>query len=162
MKKSCMVLGALILLSGCSTTAQQPSVAEINAIEKKLTETCSQKGYRPGTKDHDTCIRLEQQALIQSDQTSAMYKQWALMGAATVPLMVLSDARLKRNIVNIGVLENGIGIYRFKYIWSDREYLGVMAQEVETRIPGAVKRNIFGILSVDYAQVGFEFKQLEY
>jgi hypothetical protein len=36
-----------------------------------------------------------------------------------------------RDIVMLGTLGNRIGIYRFRYNWSDQVYVGVMAQEVE-------------------------------
>ena len=36
-----------------------------------------------------------------------------------------SDIRLKRDIVEIARLDNGIGIYRYRYVWSDQVYVGV-------------------------------------
>ncbi len=41
-----------------------------------------------------------------------------------------SDARLKRDIVLVGRLDDGLGLYRYRYLWSDTVYVGVMAQEV--------------------------------
>jgi hypothetical protein len=35
-------------------------------------------------------------------------------------------------------LENGIGLYGYRYIWSDQVYVGVMAQEVAEIVPDAV------------------------
>src|SRR5258708_37967197 len=38
-----------------------------------------------------------------------------------------SDRRLKRNIVPLARLESGLGLYRYRYVWSDQVYVGVMA-----------------------------------
>ena len=65
-----------------------------------------------------------------------------------------SDIRLKRDIVAVGHLENGIGLYRYRYIWSDQVYVGVMAQEVAEIVPDAVVYGDDGYLRVDYARLG--------
>src|SRR5436309_3280721 len=49
-----------------------------------------------------------------------------------------SDIRLKREIDRIGLLGNGVGLYRFKYLWSEQQYVGVIAQEVARVAPEAV------------------------
>ena len=73
-----------------------------------------------------------------------------------------SDIRLKQDIVPLGRLANGIGIYRFRYKGNDHTaYVGVMAQEVQTIVPGAVSRDRDGYLRVDYGQLGLEFMTLE-
>jgi hypothetical protein len=41
-----------------------------------------------------------------------------------------SDIRLKHHITLLGHLDNGLGYYRFRYKGSDKDYVGVMAQEV--------------------------------
>ena len=66
----------------------------------------------------------------------------------------VSDIRLKRDIVAVGHLENGIGLYRYRYIWSDQVYVGVMAQEVAEIVPDAVLYGDDGYLRVDYARLG--------
>ena len=53
---------------------------------------------------------------------------------------IKSDIRLKHDIVKLGALGNGIGLYRFRYTWSDQAYVGVMAQEVQAVMPEAVGR----------------------
>jgi hypothetical protein len=69
-----------------------------------------------------------------------------------------SDIRLKEDIVQIGHLDNGLGVYRFRYKGSDHTaYVGVMAQEVQKVLPNAVSRDRDGYLRVDYDQVGIEF-----
>jgi polysaccharide export outer membrane protein len=65
-----------------------------------------------------------------------------------------SDIRLKRDIVLLDRLPNGIGLYRYRYIWSDQVYVGVMAQEVAQIVPDAVVRGANGFLRVNYARLG--------
>jgi hypothetical protein len=67
-----------------------------------------------------------------------------------------SDARLKRDVVPVARLENGIGLYRYRYHWSDRLYVGVMAQEVAPIVPDAVTIGSGGFYAVDYARLGLE------
>ena len=65
-----------------------------------------------------------------------------------------SDIRLKRDIVLLARLTNGIGLYRYRYIWSDQVYVGVMAQEVAQIVPDAVAYGADGFLRVNYARLG--------
>jgi hypothetical protein len=65
-----------------------------------------------------------------------------------------SDSRLKRDIEAVGQLANGIGLYRFRYHWSDELYVGVIAQEVASIVPDAVVRGPDGFLRVDYGHLG--------
>ena len=65
-----------------------------------------------------------------------------------------SDVRLKRDIEAVSRLDNGIGLYRFRYLWSDQEYVGVMAQEVESVVPDAVTSGSDGYLRVHYDRLG--------
>jgi outer membrane immunogenic protein len=69
-----------------------------------------------------------------------------------------SDVRLKRDIVPVGRLANGLHLYRFHYAWSDQLYVGVMAQEVQQVMPEAVVPGPYGYLAVDYGKVGTELK----
>lgn len=61
-----------------------------------------------------------------------------------------SDRRLKENIRLIGKSFDGQNIYVFNFIDDPRVQIGLMAQEVQKRVPEAV-RNIDGVLHVDYA-----------
>jgi hypothetical protein len=68
--------------------------------------------------------------------------------------VVPSDVRLKRDIVQIGQLANGLHIYRYRYLWDDTLYVGVMAQEVAVTAPEAVVRGEDGYLRVAYDRLG--------
>lgn len=68
-----------------------------------------------------------------------------------------SDARLKRDIVLVGRLGDGLGLYQYRYLWSDTVYVGVMAQEVALLHPDAVVRSgLDGYLRVDYGRLGLK------
>jgi Protein of unknown function (DUF3300)/Chaperone of endosialidase len=55
-----------------------------------------------------------------------------------------SDVRLKHDIVLLGQLDNGLGLYRFSYNGSRKAYVGVLAQEVQQVMPQAVARGTEG------------------
>ena len=65
-----------------------------------------------------------------------------------------SDVRLKRDFVLVGRLKDGLGIYRYRYLWCDAEYVGVMAQEVALVRPDAIVHDPFGYLLVVYSKLG--------
>jgi len=69
-----------------------------------------------------------------------------------------SDIALKHDVVLLGHLDNGLGYYRFSYLGSIRAYVGVMAQEVQTVMPGAVTRGSDGYLRVHYDRLGLKFR----
>jgi hypothetical protein len=68
----------------------------------------------------------------------------------------ISDVRLKRDVVRVGEHPLGFGIYGFKYLWSDVEQVGVLAQEVAERMPAAVVEGPGSFLAVNYAAIGME------
>jgi len=75
--------------------------------------------------------------------------------------LVPSDIRLKHDIFALRQLENGLGLYRYRYLWSDQVYVGVMAQEVERIVPDAVVRGPDGYLRVDYGRLGLRLMTWE-
>lgn len=90
------------------------------------------------------------------DNTSASYS------ASTVePVVIFSDIRLKRDIALVARRPDGLGLYRYRYLWSDTVYVGVMAQEVALLHPDAVVRNALDdYLRVDYARLGTQLMTL--
>jgi endosialidase-like protein len=71
-----------------------------------------------------------------------------------------SDRRLKTDMVRIATHDLGFGIYRFRYLWSADEYVGVLAQEVDAVLPSAVVHHPDGFLAVDYAALGMAMRPL--
>jgi hypothetical protein len=66
----------------------------------------------------------------------------------------VSDLRLKRDVIRTGTHSLGFGTYRFKYLWSDTVFRGVLAQEVLKKAPHAVVVGPGGFLAVDYGALG--------
>jgi len=72
-----------------------------------------------------------------------------------------SDIRLKRDIALVGRLGDGLGLYRYRYLWSDTVYVGVMAQEVALLHPDAIVRSeLDDYLRVDYGRLGLKLMTL--
>ncbi|PLU72875.1 hypothetical protein BMJ20_04720, partial [Sinorhizobium medicae] len=69
--------------------------------------------------------------------------------------------RLKRDIARLAELANGLGVYRFRYLWSDEVFVGVMAQEVLEVMPEAVVIGSDGYMRVNYTKLGIEMLSLE-
>jgi len=72
-----------------------------------------------------------------------------------------SDIQLKRDVAQVGQLDNGIKLYRFRYIWSDQVYVGVMAQQVAAIAPEAVVMAPNGYLAVYYDRLGLKLQTLQ-
>lgn len=67
-------------------------------------------------------------------------------------LSILSDRRLKKNIVKVGE-QNGLNVYEFSYIWDDVPQTGFMADEVLQTYPEAVETTAFGYHRVNYGMI---------
>jgi hypothetical protein len=67
--------------------------------------------------------------------------------------MAFSDRRLKVGIKKIGKLGR-FNLYRYRYVGSSVEQVGVMADEVKKLMPQAVKRHANGFDMVDYSMIG--------
>jgi opacity protein-like surface antigen len=65
-----------------------------------------------------------------------------------------SDRRLKRDIVQVARRADGLALYRYRYLWSDEVYVGVMAQEVAEICPEAVVCGSDGYFRVNYERLG--------
>lgn len=65
---------------------------------------------------------------------------------------MLSDPRLKTDVVKLGEMEDGLGIYEWTYIWEneDERNVGVMADEVAELRPWALGPEVDGFMTVDY------------
>ncbi len=87
---------------------------------------------------------------------------WGLSTNATYSeTTFISDARLKRDIALVGRSADGLGLYRYRYLWSDTVYVGVMAQEVALIHPDAVVRDALDdYLCVDYGRLGMRLMTL--
>lgn len=76
-------------------------------------------------------------------------------------IILRSDVRLKRDIVLVGRRDDGLGLYSYRYLWSDTVYVGVMAQEVALVHPDAIVRDeLDDYLRVDYSRLGLRLMTL--
>lgn len=86
----------------------------------------------------------------QLAQQQALLGGISSIGAAALPFLI-SDARVKENIEPVGKTFDGITLYRytFKGDPTATTFIGFLAQEVEKKIPSAV-REINGIKVINY------------
>ena len=75
--------------------------------------------------------------------------------------VVYSDIRLKRDVAPLAVRADGITLYRYRYLWNNTEYVGVMAQQIAELRPDAVQRGEDGFLRVDYGKLGTRLLTIE-
>ena len=114
-------------------------------------------------------LYLGQGTILANDRMGATLDIIDPLGVSTSPTMQFpsgqvifaSDARLKRDIALVGRLDDGLGLYRYRYLWSDTVYVGVMAQEVALIHPEAVVRDVLDdYLRVDYGRLGLKLMTL--
>jgi hypothetical protein len=67
-------------------------------------------------------------------------------------LFALSDERVKTDKDRIGTTDDGLGIFSFKYKGDDKTQIGLMAQDVKKKKPGAVRKRPDGLMEVDYSR----------
>lgn len=81
-----------------------------------------------------------------------------LSGGRCYPVSAVSDRRLKRDIVHLGTLHDGMRIYSFRYLWSDETYVGVIAQDLLTdpRWRDAVSLGPEGYYAVAYEMLDLD------
>lgn len=82
----------------------------------------------------------------------------SLLGTGIGAYAALSDERVKTNVKQIGVLNNGIKLYTFEYkdaykMFGTGTQVGCIAQDVEKIMPEAVGETADGIKYVNYSMV---------
>jgi endosialidase-like protein len=127
--------------------AVAPSASKLTVIAPKMTVTAP-KVDGPAAK-----IRLNSPKIVVAPKINVRPPNAPKVSAPVVP----SDVRLKRDIVQIGQLANGLPIYRYRYLWDDALYVGVMAQDIAATVPEAVVRGSDGYLWVAYDRLGLKF-----
>ena len=73
-----------------------------------------------------------------------------LFGLATSGIGLLSDRRAKTDIKRVGMLDNGLPVYSYRYIGDITPQIGLMADEVEKVHPHAVVEGEDGFKRVRY------------
>lgn len=87
----------------------------------------------------------------KADSDAAAAKMGGMFGLAAAPMQMFSfsDRDMKTDIDKIGETDNDLPIYSFRYKGDDKKQIGLMAQDVQKKVPSAVKR-IAGHLAVNY------------
>jgi len=90
----------------------------------------------------------------QTSQSSGKSKPGlgGLLGGAASGIAA-SERRVKKNIVKIGELKNGLNLYSFDYINGSANQVGVMADEVERLVPEALGPVVDGVQTVNYDKI---------
>ena len=147
MKAFCLLMAIALaaVLAGCNPPP--PTVEQFNAANAVRAKKCADQGYKLGSKDNATCVELAVVAERQAQQTNNDI-------AIGVVGAVISDARLKRDIVFLGRLDGGVELVSFRYAAGGEKWVGVIAQQVAALRPDAVLRGSDGYLRVDYARLG--------
>lgn len=86
-------------------------------------------------------------------QSNATMGALGQLGSAGMMALMMSDRRTKTDIVKIGKLDSGLNLYKFKYIGSDAQQVGVMSDEVRELFPDAVVVGDDGFDRVNYARL---------
>ena len=96
---------------------------------------------------------LKQHPECRKDQVSTS-SLGSFFGGAE-PILPTSDLRLKTDIELVDVLENGLRLYAYRYLGDDRQFVGVLAQDLlaDARFSHAVVER-GNYLAVDYAALG--------
>lgn len=100
------------------------------------------------TTDNASIITNSDNARLNSwqQQQAAMGSMIGGLGG----LFSLSDERAKDDKEKIGETKDGLGIYSFRYKGSPKTEIGLMAQEVKRKKPGAVTKRPDGLFAVNY------------
>lgn len=85
-----------------------------------------------------------------NSQMGGLMNMAGSLGSAA--MFAFSDSRLKRIIKRVGEVK-GVSLYLFKYLGSETEHIGPIAQEVQKVHPEMVKRHQNGYLMVNYSKL---------
>ena len=101
-------------------------------------------------------------SLIREELTrvdEAMNPGIAIALITTIPsLALLSDKRLKHNVIRVGKSPTGINVYEFSFKPAGQRYRGVMAQEILDTHPDAVVLSDDGFYAVKYSKIDADFE----
>lgn len=117
-----------------------------------LTETLTQAQLRPWTKPRLSVTDVK--SLTKGRNTTRLDNSGD--GTQTQDNGSNSDRRLKRDMVQIGNTVEGVAVYRFRYLWSSTQMVGVMAQDILDLFPAAVTIGPHGYYHVNYKHVGID------
>jgi hypothetical protein len=133
------------LMSGTSPTMPQFSGVQNASAAPTNVLGAYQNAYQGQLNSYNTQVGAANSA------NSGALGTLGTLGSAVI---MMSDARLKKNLSSFGKLKNGIPVYKFSYLWDNISRIGVMAQDVLKVIPNAVLVHPSGYMMVDYSKLG--------
>jgi hypothetical protein len=101
-----------------------------------------------GGVDYTGLVNQQYQGNLAS-HNAMMGGLFGLAGTAGSAALKFSDRRLKEDIEKVGELDNGIGVFSYRYKAGGPKEIGLIAQDVRKERPEAVHR-IANALAVDY------------
>lgn len=150
-----------LLLTGRSQASQELLAQDnqrINQISALLTGgQVSQPTFQTGNSITPAPTTDNASIIANSDAQAAAAAAQSQAATASLigglgGLFALSDERAKTDKDKIGETDDGMGIYSFKYKGSPKTEIGLMAQEVKKKKPGAVRTGADGLMRVDYGK----------
>lgn len=81
-------------------------------------------------------------------------------GAGAGGGVMLSDSRMKEDIQMVGMTPQGLPLYHYRYAGMPGLWEGVMAQDVARLFPQAIVNMPYGMMAVDYDQLGLKTRRL--
>lgn len=113
-----------------------------------------------GGVDYTGLVNQKYQSELASHQ-SALGGLFGL-GSALVGALPFSDRRLKTDIKRVGILDNGLPVYSYRYVWGGPIHIGVMADEVKEKNPEAVTHNEDGYAMVNYGSLSEDIQNEDF
>ena len=149
---------SLVKISADKEVTMMQTTASLDALKAQLSSSDNQAqinaNMQKGMIDAMTGVQLAQinaQVSMNATNNSTQRKAsknnliGSIIGAG---LAIFCDENLKRNVEQVGTLQNGAGLYSFQYAWSDDWHIGPMAQEVAYYQPEAVALTESGYLGI--------------
>lgn len=149
-------------MTGAATAAQGASGLKMSGSIRDVIKSNTQQGYmtRAITAMNTNLEYKSYKAQAAQAKAQGEGSMWGgIFGGIGGLIGFFSDDRLKENVQLVGKRGDGLNIYRFNFIESDKVYEGVMASEVAVVYPKAVKMHK-GYQVVDYAGLDLEFKRV--
>ena len=132
--------------------AQMPQVGQSNPVALQSVAGPDMLGAAQAQGQYAMNTYNQQMAAYNAMMSGATSAAGTAAGAG-MSYGMMSDRRLKKNIVRIGTHALGIGLYTWDYIWG-QPFTGVMADEVEKVMPEAVGTHPSGFKWVNYKMLG--------
>lgn len=130
------------LTTGAGNAIAAGTVGQANAINQGISNVSNQYYQN----------QLLNMLKPQNTYANSPYNNLQDPGGMAQTNIGFSDKRLKTNIQRIGTRSDGLGVYKFEYIWGGGDQIGLMAQEVQNVYPEAIGE-ANGFLTVDYSKV---------